>query len=64
MRYINGWDVEVIEVTADVNVDGAINNKDFAILMQYINGWDVELGFSEPEKEENNYGNQGPLVFF
>ena len=27
----------------DVNDDGSINNRDYALLMQYINGWNVEI---------------------
>lgn len=27
----------------DVNGDGSVDNKDYALLMQYLNGWDVEL---------------------
>ncbi len=44
MQYINGWDVEIDALAADVNCDGKINNKDYALLMQYINGWDVSIG--------------------
>ncbi len=29
--------------SGDVNDDGAIDNKDYALLMQYLNGWDVKI---------------------
>jgi len=44
MQYINGWEVEIDALAADVNCDGKINNKDYALLMQYINDWDVSIG--------------------
>ncbi len=30
-------------MTGDVNDDGAIDNKDYALLMQYLNGWSVQI---------------------
>ena len=36
--------VEKFVITpGDVNDDGSINNRDYALLMQYINGWNVEI---------------------
>ncbi len=29
--------------SGDVNGDGSIDNRDYALLMQYLNGWDVEI---------------------
>ena len=45
MRYLNGWDVAVADVTTmDVNHDGKVNSLDGLILMRYLNGWNVTLG--------------------
>ncbi len=41
IRYINGWDVDIIIESCDTNRDGSVNAQDCALLMQYINGWDV-----------------------
>lgn len=29
--------------SGDINSDGAINNKDYGLLMQYLNNWDVQI---------------------
>ena len=42
-QYINKWDVTINTDAADVNDDGAINNRALALLQQYINKWDVIL---------------------
>ncbi len=42
-RFINSWDVAIIEAAADVNGDGKINNKDLGLLQRFINEWDVTL---------------------
>ena len=42
-RYLNGWDVTVVEIACDVNADGLVNIRDFGLIQQYLNGWDVEL---------------------
>ena len=41
---VPGKNIEINNSAADVNKDGKIDNKDYAILMQYLNGWDVTLG--------------------
>ncbi len=41
IRYINGWDVDIIFEVCDTNRDGSVNAKDCVILIKYINGWDV-----------------------
>lgn len=43
MRYLAGWDVEVIEAALDVNGDGVINTKDTTRLMRYLAGWNVDI---------------------
>lgn len=43
MRYLAGYDVDVIEAALDVNGDGAVNSKDTTCLMRYLAGWEVEL---------------------
>ena len=35
---------EALPAAADANADGAVNNRDVALLQQYINKWDVVLG--------------------
>ena len=35
--------VRELYVLGDVNGDGDVDNKDYAVLMQSINGWDVEI---------------------
>ena len=42
-QFINGWNVEINEVAADVNGDGKVNMKDYALIQRYINGWEVVL---------------------
>ena len=44
VRYINGWNVQVIPNAADVNGDGKINNRDLVLLLRFVNGWDVTIG--------------------
>ena len=34
---------EIPTMPGDVNDDGAIDNKDYALLMQYLNGWSVQI---------------------
>ena len=43
-QYLNGWDVDIDLIAADVTGDGKINMKDLSLLQQYLNGWDVKLG--------------------
>ena len=42
-QFLNGWDVEIDPIAAEMTDDGRVNNKDLGILRQYLNGWDVEL---------------------
>ena len=44
MQHLNGWSVTIDLSVADTNVDGSVDNKDYALLMQYLNDWDVTLG--------------------
>lgn len=65
MQYLNEFDVKIVYNAADVTGDGIVNNKDYGLLMQYCNGWDVILGGKTSYiADVENYGNQGPLVFF
>ncbi|MBQ6884761.1 MAG: hypothetical protein IJN56_03385 [Clostridia bacterium] len=41
-QYVNGWDVEVLNVACDIDGDGVINGKDQTLLVRHLNGWDVE----------------------
>ena len=36
-RYLNDWDVTVIEEMLDVNGDGQVNNRDLAALQRLLN---------------------------
>ena len=46
------FDVQVGEIqivhymAGDVNRDGKVNLKDYALLKQYINGWEVDIELS------------------
>ncbi len=42
-RFLNDWEVAILEYSADVNRDGVIDNKDYSLLQRYLNGWAVEL---------------------
>ncbi len=41
-------------VYGDVNTDGAINNRDYALLMQYINKWPVAIDFANSDVYVDN----------
>ena len=43
MRYLAGYDVDVVEAALDVNGDGFVNSKDTTHLMRYLAGWNVEI---------------------
>ena len=36
-RYLNEWDVAVVETALDVNEDGKVNNRDLATLQRILN---------------------------
>ncbi len=44
IRYINGWDIDIVSDAADVNGDSKINSKDYVLMLRYINDWSVTLG--------------------
>ena len=43
IRYINEWDVEVVEAAVDINGDGTVDNRDATRLIRYVNEWDVVI---------------------
>ena len=43
LKYITGYDVEVIEVALDVNRDGKVNILDAVTILLYLSGKNVEL---------------------
>ena len=43
LRYLAGWNINVVEDALDVDGSGAVDNKDATILLRYHAGWDVEL---------------------
>lgn len=45
LRYLNGWDVEIVSPDAmDINGDSKVNSLDGLLLLRYLNGWDIDLG--------------------
>lgn len=36
-RYLNGWEVTVVEVAMDINTDGKVNNRDLAAMQRLLN---------------------------
>ena len=36
-KYLNEWDVTVVEAALDVNLDGKINNRDLSTLQKILN---------------------------
>ncbi|SDB27357.1 Leucine rich repeat-containing protein [Ruminococcaceae bacterium FB2012] len=40
-RWVNGWDVEINEKTANMITGDKINMKDITSLQRFINGWDI-----------------------
>ena len=45
LRYLNGWNVEILSVAAlDISGDGKADSLDALLLMRYLNGWNVTLG--------------------
>ncbi len=45
---------EMESVSGDVNRDGHINNRDYALLMQYINKWDVKIDKGAADVNDDN----------
>lgn len=43
MKYIIGWEVDVVEGLCDINGDGSVNSRDAALLLQFFTGYDVKL---------------------
>ena len=43
IQYLNGWNVDIDLVAANVDGNETVNLKDYALLKQYVNGWDVTL---------------------
>ncbi len=41
-------------IIGDVNADGNIDNKDYALLMQFINGWEVEIVKAASDVDADN----------
>ena len=40
-RYLNNWNVAVVDAASDMNGDGKINMKDYVLLQRLLNGWNV-----------------------
>lgn len=40
-RFLNDWEVTIVEIASDMNGDGKINMMDLAVLQRYLNGWEV-----------------------
>jgi hypothetical protein len=43
LKYVLGWDVEVVDGALDVDGSGKVNNQDVTLLLKYVLGWDVEI---------------------
>ena len=43
LKYITGWDVDVIEDSLDVNGDGKVNIRDVATILRFLARYELEF---------------------